>query len=201
MKLLENFHYRWIDSRKKIVFIIAVLISIGLIIMQSYFLKKETQISVYLAHENIAAGELLNEDNLEKVMLDEDIAIKYNYLIDIGNYVAKDNIQIGMMVISNMIVEMNQFIVKKEEDRLVTIKLEIDEADSWLAEKGDKIELAHYNEDEFDSMKIFKDIIVFDLIYMNNNDEFPEYAVLLVNEDLRSYIIANRDNGRFEISI
>ncbi|MEA3423341.1 MAG: hypothetical protein U9Q80_06080 [Bacillota bacterium] len=201
MKLLENLHYQLIDNRKKLIFVLAVLISLLIIAVQAYLINNDSKVIVLVVNEKILQGELIDEAKIDRISIDQSLAKKYGYINDVKNLVATRELIPGELLLSELIVNKGRFIKKDEEMRLVTIKFDIDKADSWICQKGEKVEVAHFNEDEFNSLKIFDEIIVYDLIYMKSSDDYPRYAVLLVTEEQRNYIISNRGNGYFEISL
>ena len=201
MKLLENLHYQLIDNRKKLIFVLAVLISLLIIVAQVFLVNNNPKVSVLVVKEKMMQGETIDESKIDEILIDQSAAKKYEYINEIENLVAARELVPGELLLGGLTVEKDQFIKKDEKMRLVTIKLDIDKADSWIGQKGDVVEVAHYNEDEFNSLKIFEEIIIYDLIYLKSSDAYPRYAVLLVTEEQRNYIISNRGNGHFEISL
>ncbi len=201
MKLRESLHYRLIDNRKKIIFILAVLVSLLIIAVQAYLVNNDSEITVLVVNEKIMQGELISEAKIDRISIDQDIAKEYGYINEFKDLVAIRELIPGELLLSNLTTDKDQFIKKDEEMRLVTIKLDIDKADSWVGQKGDTVEVAHFDEEEFNSLKIFEGVIVYNLIYMKPSDDYPRYAVLLVTEEQRNYIISNRGNGHFEISL
>jgi|LGVF01.1.fsa_nt_gb hypothetical protein len=201
MKLLESLHYQLIDNRKKLIFVLAVLISLLIIAVQAYLVNNDSKVTVLVVNEKIMQGELINEGRIDRISIDQSLAKEYGYINDIKDLVAIRELIPGELLLSELTTNKDQFIKKDKEMRLVTIKLDIDKADSWIGQKGDQVEVAHFNDDEFNSLKIFEEIVVYDLIYMKASDDYPRYAVLLVTEEQRNYIISNRGNGHFEISL
>ncbi len=201
MKLLESLHDQLIDNRKKLIFVLAVLISLLIIAVQAYLVNNDSKVTVLVVNEKIMQGELINEGRIDRISIDQSLAKEYGYINDIKDLVAIRELIPGELLLSELTTNKDQFIKKDKEMRLVTIKLDIDKADSWIGQKGDQVEVAHFNDDEFNSLKIFEEIVVYDLIYMKASDDYPRYAVLLVTEEQRNYIISNRGNGHFEISL
>ncbi|MCK5763495.1 MAG: hypothetical protein KAH05_05195 [Clostridiales bacterium] len=201
MKLLESLHYQLIDNRKKLIFVLAVLISLLIIVVQAYLVNNDSKVTVLVVNEKIMQGELINESKIDRISIDQSLAKEYGYINDIKDLVAIRELIPGELLLSELTTNKDQFIKKDKEMRLVTIKLDIDKADSWIGQKGDQVEVAHFNDEEFNSLKIFEEVVVYDLIYMKAGDDYPKYAVLLVTEEQRNYIISNRGNGHFEISL
>lgn len=201
MKLLESLHYQLIDNRKKLIFVLAVLISLLIIAVQAYLVNNDSKVTVLVVNEKIMQGELINEGKIDRISIDQSLAKEYGYINDVKNLVATRELIPGELLLSELTINKDLFIKKEEEMRLVTIKLDIDKADSWIGQRGDQVEVAHFNEDEFNSLKIFKEVVVYDLIFMKSSDDYPRYAVLLVTEEQRNYIVSNRGKGHFEISL
>ena len=200
MRLLENMNYWLTDRRKKMTLVVAIFAAILVIILQSYLINQKPTTMVLIASSEINIGDYLTVDNTEVMEVNENEAEKFGYIMDYKGMVAVKNHLPGQMILKNNIVEESEYIAVEDFQRLVTMKLSIEEADGWCGKIGDIVEITHFDKTMINPLKIFKDAIVYNLLRINENDDYPAFAVMIVSEEQRDYILSNRNNGIFEIS-
>ena len=200
MRLLENMNYWLTDRRKKMSLVVAIFAAILVIILQSYLINQKPTTMVLIASSEINIGDYLTVDNTEVMEVNENEAEKFGYIMDYKGMIAVKNHLPGQMILKNNIVEESEYIAVEDFQRLVTMKLSIEEADGWCGKIGDIVEITHFDKTMINPLKIFKDAIVYNLLRINENDDYPAFAVMIVSEEQRDYILSNRNNGIFEIS-
>lgn len=200
MRLLENMNYWLTDRRKKMTLVVAIFAAIFVIILQSYLINQKPKTMVLIASSEINIGEYLTEDNTEEMEINETEAENYGYIMDYRGLIASKNHLPGQLILENNTVEESQYIAVEDFQRLVTMKLSIEEADGWCGRIGDTVEITHFDKNMINPLKVLEGAIVYDLLRINENDDYPAFAVIIVSEEQRDYILSNRNNGIFEIS-
>lgn len=168
--------------------------------VQGYVFYKSPTESIYIAKEYIEKGEKITKENLTKIEIDKNVISQFNYSRIFEEFIAKRDIYPGEAIVKELLIKEDSILTKGKDQRYVTFKFGIVQANGWIAEKGDIVELIHVNFQEYIKIKILKNVIVYDYIYYGN-DEVPSYIILLVNEEQRTYILENREIGNFEISM
>ncbi len=200
MRLLENMNYWLTDRRKKMTLIVAIFAAILVIIIQSYLINQRPTKMVLIASNEINMGDFLTAENTKEMEVNETDFNDYEYIADYKGMVAVKNHLPGQLILKRSVVEESEYIAVEDDQRLVTIKLSIEEADGWCGEIGEIVEVSHFDKDKINPLKIFKGVRVYNLLRINENDDYPAFAVMLVTEEQRDYILANRNIGIFEIS-
>ncbi len=200
MKLSGNISYFLTDRRKKVTLIVAILIALSIVVLQNYLINSVPAVQLLLATQTIRIGEELSEENTKLVSLVQSEMKGFVHLTSAAEKIAIVNLEPGELILKKQVVDQGDYIEKTSEQRYLTLKLSMEQADGWRLSLGESIELIHYDEDQLNALKILKEIRVDDLIKISQNDDFPCYAVLLVTEEQRDYIVSNRHIGRFELS-
>ena len=201
MSFLEDLKYRWTDKKSKIVLIMAVLLSIGIVAFESYWVSKDPMEIVYYSKESLPKGTVLKMEMLESVRIDKKMAKQYHFAESVENAVLNKSLSAGQLILIDDMVSKDAFINKEENQRLVTLKLDVVNADGWQFQKGDIVEVTHFDKDEMMAFKIMKNIVVYNFIFNDSQKKYPQYVVLLVKQEQRDYILSHRHCGHFEISL
>lgn len=168
--------------------------------VQGYVFYKSPTESIYIAKEYIEKGEEITNEDLAKIEIDKTVINQFNYSQTLEGFVTKRDIYPGEAIVRELLIKKDSLLIKGKGQRYVTFKFGIVQANGWVAEKGDIVELIHVNYQEYIKTNILKNVIVYDYIYYGN-DEVPSYIILIVDEEQRTYILENREIGNFEISM
>lgn len=200
MRLPVNISYILTDRRSKVTLVASLFIALLLGTLMKVVLDGAPTVTGYIAVGEVAAGDVITEANTHPVTLIQSEVRSLACASSIDGLVATRHIPPGALIVDSSVETSEDYLVKSADQRFVTLKLGIADADGWLAFPGDVVDLIHVDPQQLNPLKIMTGIVLHRLIWLNDRETFPSFAVLLVTEAQREYITSNRHVGRFELS-